>query len=242
MDIVADDWGLSPGVNEGILDLARRGVVRGVSLLANLDGATHGLDELLCVPGLRFSLHLNLTLGRPLAPRSPLAEGGAFPTLNGLLAALALGRVPAEALAEEAALQARRLLSLGVPLSGVEGHHHVHLLPAVAGAAGPVLRGEGVRWARLPVDPGHPPSRLLAAVHRRSRHARAYGDLVPMLYLRPEDLLTEEALERKTRSGRDVIAHPAAYDDIGSQPFPDSLRERRVREYLALRELAHARV
>ena len=30
----ADDWGLSPGVNDGILRLARRGVVRRVSIMA----------------------------------------------------------------------------------------------------------------------------------------------------------------------------------------------------------------
>jgi predicted glycoside hydrolase/deacetylase ChbG (UPF0249 family) len=33
--ISADDWGLSPDINEGILDLARRGIVRRVSVLSS---------------------------------------------------------------------------------------------------------------------------------------------------------------------------------------------------------------
>src|ERR1700716_3134304 len=33
--ITADDWGISPAVNRGVLDLARRGAVRRVSMLAD---------------------------------------------------------------------------------------------------------------------------------------------------------------------------------------------------------------
>ena len=43
----ADDWGLSPAINLGILELARRGWLRSVSLIANAPFLHERLDELL---------------------------------------------------------------------------------------------------------------------------------------------------------------------------------------------------
>ena len=229
---VADDWGMSPGVNEGILELARRGVVRGVSMMANLPHAGRFLPELLAVPGLEYSLHLNFTLGRPVSPAAELpglcAGGAVFRGLGRLACRAFLGLLDADELSREARAQARLLKGLGVPLTGLEGHHHAHLLPGVCRAAAPALSEEGIRWVRVPADPGHMPSRLLGLAFDR---AGLRG--VPTLYLRGRDYADAGRLGRKLSDplGRPVIVHPASRDDCGEMEFHDDYRAGRVAEY-----------
>jgi len=63
----ADDYGLTAGVSRGILDSHRRGIVTSTTLLVNrpVDPA---LIEQLKASGMGVGLHMNLTLGPPVAP------------------------------------------------------------------------------------------------------------------------------------------------------------------------------
>src|SRR5437762_7703708 len=63
----ADDFGLSAGVNRGILEAHAAGVVSSVSVLVNAPGwddAVGRLRDLGARPGLGVGLHVNLTMGR----------------------------------------------------------------------------------------------------------------------------------------------------------------------------------
>ncbi|OFZ33485.1 MAG: hypothetical protein A2070_14735, partial [Bdellovibrionales bacterium GWC1_52_8] len=64
--ISADDWGISRGVNEGILELIKKGVVRRVSLMADGKFLKHELAALLALQKkgqVSLGLHYNLTYG-----------------------------------------------------------------------------------------------------------------------------------------------------------------------------------
>jgi predicted glycoside hydrolase/deacetylase ChbG (UPF0249 family) len=77
----ADDFGLTRGVSRGILEAHRRGIVTSTTMIVTrpLDS---GLVETLRASGLGVGLHLNLTLGAPIAdPRrvpSLVDQGGNF--------------------------------------------------------------------------------------------------------------------------------------------------------------------
>jgi len=249
LHVVADDWGLSPGVNLGILALCEAGVVRGVSVLANLEHTERDLAGLRGAP-VEVSLHLNLTLGRPLSrPDEVPSLCGAddcFQPLRALLGRCLAGRVSPGEIALEGSRQIRRLRSLGLVPRGVEGHHHVHLLPRVAAALAPVLEAEGVAWLRLPADPVHAPSWLAGHAHlawqRWGRAPPALGDLEwrPTLRLCKADLRSDEAFAAKMAraAGRPVIAHPAQCDDLAAVAHPDPYRAGRLLEYRRLMDLA----
>lgn len=242
-DCVADDWGMSPGVNLGILALCEVGVVRAVSLLGSHDHLEHGLDRLLGFEGLRFGLHLNLTHGPPLSRPGEVPSlcrpDGLFCDLPTLLRRAVCGRISAEEVALEARRQIGRLKELGVPLSGIEGHHHVHLIPQVFAAAAAVLREEGLERVRLPVDPSHVPSWFaggafkawlrFAAAAREYRHFQ----LEPTLYLNATDSRSSEALDLKllNESGFPVIIHPARENDLPRMTHPDARQSERVVEF-----------
>src|SRR3989442_4639335 len=68
----ADDFGLSAGVNRGVLEAHEAGVVSSVSVLVNAPGWTDAVQRLRdlgspLLPGLGIGLHLNLTTGRPIS-------------------------------------------------------------------------------------------------------------------------------------------------------------------------------
>src|SRR5437763_13941300 len=66
----ADDFGLSPGVNRGILEAYAAGVVSSVSVLVNTPGwddAVRPLRDLDPPSRLGVGMHLNLTMGRPVS-------------------------------------------------------------------------------------------------------------------------------------------------------------------------------
>ena len=63
----ADDYGLTAGVSRGILDAHRRGIVTSTTLLVNRPVDPALIDQLKA-SGMGVGLHMNLTLGPPVAP------------------------------------------------------------------------------------------------------------------------------------------------------------------------------
>ena len=62
----ADDFGLTAGVSRGILDAHRTGIVTSTTLLVNRAMPPAQIEEL-TASALGVGVHLNLTLGTPVA-------------------------------------------------------------------------------------------------------------------------------------------------------------------------------
>lgn len=73
--ITADDFGLSPGVNDAVVAAHRAGTLTSASLMANMDGFQHAVDALAGVPGLDVGLHFVLAAG------APVSKPGDVPTM-----------------------------------------------------------------------------------------------------------------------------------------------------------------
>ncbi len=150
----ADDLGFTAGVNRGILEAHRAGVVTSASMLVN----TPGFEDAVCrareAPSLGIGLHLNLVQGRPLATVPSLTDPstGEFHAL-GALAVRALARRidPADVRAETGA-QLARLRASGLRVTHVDGHRHAHALPGIWEHALDVALREGVEIVRRPVE------------------------------------------------------------------------------------------
>jgi predicted glycoside hydrolase/deacetylase ChbG (UPF0249 family) len=232
--ITADDWGISPGVNRGILELARLGVIRRVSMMADCPHLREGIEELKKLPGVELGLHFNLTYGseRP-APAKLLLEW-----IRGRNAL-------APQVREDLARQLGLLKSAGVDARYVDGHHHIHLLPGLIDEVADVLRSHGIRQVRLPYDPAlwwtpKFPFLILSLLARGSlrRHGFQY---LPCFYPKPSHFLDHGRMraELSRRADAEVIVHPAESDDVRLLPIPDSYSSERVLEYRSLRMLAN---
>jgi predicted glycoside hydrolase/deacetylase ChbG (UPF0249 family) len=66
----ADDFGLTPGVCQGILKAHKEGIVTSTTILINSPHLDLALNLLTETPKLDLGLHLNITWGKPVLPLS----------------------------------------------------------------------------------------------------------------------------------------------------------------------------
>ncbi len=228
----ADDWGLSRAVNEGILELAKRGRLRSASCMANQPYLAHRCDEFLALArkGVGIYLHLNFTYGRPLTMARSIPH-------KTLLLKSALGLLNEAEVSGEIEAQLGRLLALGFPVEGVNGHHHVHLLPGICGPLQTVMLRHGVKKLLMLDDSGHRPSYLQTRVFRLLGGLKAGIEPVHCGYLLARDLTSQRDFFRKVENGKlPLLVHPALWNDFAECGVTDPLREARVRELKSIVE------
>src|SRR2546421_2322504 len=154
----ADDFGLSPGVTDGILEAHAAGVVSSVSVLVNAPGWEHAVAARRGGGGatLGAGLPLTLTAGEPVSRGGSLVHPhtGRFYGLAGLMARALAGRIDAGHVAEECAAQLARLRAAGVRVTHIDSHRHVHALPGVWAPVVATARAHGVPFVRVPVEHG----------------------------------------------------------------------------------------
>ena len=75
----ADDFGLSKGVNLGIIEAHKNGIVTSTTLMVTMNEVEHALNLAKKYSSLGIGLHLNITLGKPLTHcKSLIKENGEF--------------------------------------------------------------------------------------------------------------------------------------------------------------------
>lgn len=237
----ADDLGLSPAVNDGILAAHSQGVVTAATCLVGLEGWDDAVAKLAGHPDLDPGLHVNLTWGRPVhdAPLPRLAPGGKLRGKRGLAVALWLRRIPeAEIAAEVRAQLARFSDRLGTP-THVDVHQHLHVFPRVWAVVLDAVRDAGVPFLRIPgeeVDGGFLIKRAGRAFLRRPRptpppratdHFRGLA-----LPGRLDEGRLIDVVERLPTGLTELMVHPGEAN--GDVAHPDRLSDSRPRERAAL--------
>lgn len=142
----ADDFGLSDGINRGIIEAHQRGVVTSASLMATawaFDTAVHAARE---NPGLAIGVHLTLVEEDSLT-------GIAIPkSYVELATGLFRGKFRAEQLRNEMVAQIQRCVDAGVKLAHIDTHQHVHLLPQLLPVVIELAKEYGIPRVRVPMD------------------------------------------------------------------------------------------
>jgi predicted glycoside hydrolase/deacetylase ChbG (UPF0249 family) len=151
----ADDFGLAAGTNAGVAQACDLGLVRSASLLAGGPAAEEAARVAAARPQLGVGVHLALTQIRPVLPaaRAPGLTGGgeAFPAGPAALARrLFAGRISEAEILAEFTAQIERAKDLGVRISHVDSHQHLHLLPGVRRPFVEAAKKFGIRRMRLP--------------------------------------------------------------------------------------------
>jgi chitin disaccharide deacetylase len=151
----ADDFGLSSGVNLGIIEAAESGVVTAASMIVNLPAFDDGVRRAQSSNTLSLGLHLNLTSGRPLttAPSLTRRETGEFYPLPTLIARASLGLVHAPEIERECTAQIDRMIDFGLPPTHLDSHRHVHAHPALWPMVIKAAASRGISKVRIPREP-----------------------------------------------------------------------------------------
>ncbi|XP_042561645.1 carbohydrate deacetylase isoform X2 [Clupea harengus] len=156
--VTGDDFGYCPRRNHGIVECFQTGGVSNVSLLVN---ATSALDaaELAKIHLIPIGLHANLSEGAPVSQNlkgsTLLNEDGFFHGKTGFRKVLSSGQLNMYEVEQELRAQVKRFCELVGHLPyHMDGHQHVHVLPEVREVFAQVLADFGIRYTRIPVEPG----------------------------------------------------------------------------------------
>lgn len=127
----ADDYGLSAGVNYGIIDAYQNGIVRSTTMMVAMPGEENAVELAEANPGLKIGIHLYLTAGKPLSENASTLtdDDGNFLKQDRFWGNMDLDPVEIEA---EFRAQIDRFLSLGLELSHLDSHHHCYGHPLAA--------------------------------------------------------------------------------------------------------------
>jgi predicted glycoside hydrolase/deacetylase ChbG (UPF0249 family) len=149
--LCADDYALSPGVDDGILELAQRGRISAVSCLTASPHWVRSAPRLQVLRGqVDIGLHFALTQLTPLGPMPMLAPNGRLPPLRDVYLRALRGAIDRDEIEAELTRQLDAFAqATGRPPDFLDGHHHVHQLPGVREIVARTWRARGQRgWIR----------------------------------------------------------------------------------------------
>ena len=161
----ADDFGLTRGVNDGIIEAFSSGILRSTTLMANGPAFDHAAALTREHEDLDVGCHLMLVQGDALA-----LPGGTLPdSMQELLRRLA-GPLTVDLIEREFTAQINKLREAGIQPTHLDAHKHTHLAPPVLKATMRVARHFDIPWVRRPFDLPLTAARGASAWRRRAVH------------------------------------------------------------------------
>uniref|UniRef100_A0A452I2U1 Carbohydrate deacetylase n=1 Tax=Gopherus agassizii TaxID=38772 RepID=A0A452I2U1_9SAUR len=157
--VTGDDFGYCPRRNQGIVECFLAGAVSNVSLLVNGSAAADAA-QLARRHNIPIGLHANLSEGSPVCKAlkknsSLLNKDGFFHGKMGFRTVLAKGLLKMSEVKQELTAQVDLFCELtGHVPHHIDGHQHVHVLPGVRHVFAQVLEEYGIKYTRVPVEPG----------------------------------------------------------------------------------------
>jgi hopanoid biosynthesis associated protein HpnK len=154
----ADDFGLSPAVNEAVERAHRDGILDQTSLMVAGAAAEDAIRRARALPSLRVGLHLVVIEGPAVLPPSEIPAlvdaSGQFPSDQARLGFRYFFRPSVRRqLAREIRAQFAAFAATGLTLDHANAHKHMHLHPIVGKLLIEIGREFGLHSIRIPAEP-----------------------------------------------------------------------------------------
>lgn len=153
----ADDFGLHPAVNRGIIAGHVNGCISSTSIMPG-GGAFEDAAALAAAhPRLGVGVHLTLVGEKPVLDPSEvpsLVDGdGRFPgQYPRFIAGFARGRVNLAEVRKELEAQVEKVMAAGLAVTHLDSHQHLHVLPGVIDITLDIAVRFGIRALRIPAE------------------------------------------------------------------------------------------
>jgi len=236
--VCADDMGLHPGINAGILRCYEQGIVRSASISPSGVAFDDACRSLARAPGLDVGIHLTLVGEAPVsAPGSlpTLAPEGRLPEDYAVLfRRLLMRRIREEEVERELLAQAARARDAGIEASHLDSHQHVHLHPALLPVTIRVAQRFGVRALRaasrvMPMT-GMKPALISLFARRGVTRIRRAGLRTPDVFVgladtgRLDEARLLRLLGRLPAGTSELVCHPGSGDAAIASAYPWGFR------------------
>ena len=127
----ADDFGYSRGVNYGIIDCYKNGIVRSATIMAGMPGFDHAVELAKENKGLGVGVHLTLTCYKPVLEnhKTIVNEKGYFD--RSLYTKENIMNIDLEEIYKEFEAQIEKVKNAGIEITHLDSHHHVHTIKEI---------------------------------------------------------------------------------------------------------------
>lgn len=150
----ADDFGLTEGINRGIVDGYRDGIITSTSLIPTMPAFEHAVRLAAEHPDLDIGVHLSLTVGKPCSNSdrlSPIMKQGEFiRSYIDVIRNIYANRVHIEDIRNEMSEQIRKVQEAGLRVSHIDSHQHIHMVPRIFSLLVDLMNRREVPFARIP--------------------------------------------------------------------------------------------
>jgi len=151
-----DDFGWTEGINRGIVQAHREGILTSATLLTCMPGSEHAVELANKNPSLGLGIHLSYTLGKifpsTLAPGLYTLEGKPRFSVVGLWMAVAMSKKLREQLYRLFQYQIIWGKERGVEITHIDTHKHLHIWPVIVDLLGGLCLEFGIPAIRLPYE------------------------------------------------------------------------------------------
>jgi predicted glycoside hydrolase/deacetylase ChbG (UPF0249 family) len=153
----ADDFGLTEGVNRGIIVGHREGILTSASLLANGLAFDDAIALSRRFPDLSVGVHLNISGGTPVSPAGRISSllnklGQLHLTPLPIWIGILTGQINLEDIRSEFRAQIFKVFDAGLTPTHLDGHLHVHVLPQIAAIVIDLAHEFRIRQVRCPAE------------------------------------------------------------------------------------------
>ena len=147
-----DDFGLTPGVNHGIISALKQGLLTSTSLMAVGEAADQAIALALENPSLDVGIHLVLADEPPLltpeALSTLISRHGLLPSRNRILGAILSRKLDYGQVEAEWCAQVEKVLSTGIKISHLDSHQFIHLFPGLFNVCRNIRRRYSIPFIR----------------------------------------------------------------------------------------------
>jgi len=131
-----DDFGLSAGINRGIIEAHREGILTSASLMVVGEAFEEAVTLAHENARLSLGIHLTLVEGSPVLPPNQIPslvtrDGRFVGSLGAFLTRWLTGRIRLQEVQRELEAQVEKALKGKLRVDKLDSHMHVHLLPGI---------------------------------------------------------------------------------------------------------------
>ncbi len=150
----ADDFGLTEGINRGIVDGFNNGIITSASLIATMPAFQHAVGLAMENPDLDIGVHLSLTVGRPCSNSTRLApilkEGEFIRSYFHVIRSIYANRIHMGDIENEISAQISKIKEAGLEISHVDSHQHIHMVPCLFKLMITLMKELQIPFVRIP--------------------------------------------------------------------------------------------
>jgi hopanoid biosynthesis associated protein HpnK len=149
----ADDFGLSPGINAGIIEGFEKGILTSASIMVNAPAFEEAVKLAHAHEGLGIGVHLNVVRGKAVVSATEIpslvdAAGRFLRSPMSLCCDLLRNRVDLNQLSREFSGQIERAFKAGLRPTHLNSEQHVHMYPPIFARVIQLAENYGIRAVR----------------------------------------------------------------------------------------------